>query len=147
MLLIAGVGAPNVPRGPFVRANGASQQVAPSGDFGSLGGSPGAWLGMCIKRGFFSQGLQGFCCLKALRFAAFWVSGSGSAALPWPHICSASISKSVIPQNEVSGVSKRFPWALPFRVFIYFGPGQYVLPSPQRLVFLQEALVKIISCV
>lgn len=133
--------------GPLSLLMGLLHRQRPLGDAGNSGGSPGAWLGMCIKRGFFSQGLQEFCCLKALRFAAFWVSGSRSAALLRPHVCSASVSKTVILRNEISGVSKRFPWALPFRVFIYLVPGQYVLPSPRRPVFLQEALVKIISCV
>lgn len=142
MLLIAGAGAPKVPRGPLVRANGAPPQA----DSGNSGGSPRAWLGMCIKHGFFSQGLQEFC-LKALRFAAFWVSASRSTTLPQPHVCCASVSKTGILQNETSGVSKRFPWVLPSRVFIYLGPGQYILPSPHRPAFLQEALVKTISCV
>lgn len=51
--------------------------------------------------------------------------------------------QSVILRKEISGVSQRFP----FRVFIYLVPGQYVLLSPRRPVLLQEALVKIISCV
>lgn len=79
--------------------------LLPLGNAGNSGGSPGAWLGMCIKRGFFSQGLQEFCCLKALRSAASCVSGSRSAALLQPHVCSASLAKRNPPEGNF--------WSLP----------------------------------
>ena len=47
-------------------------------------------------------------------------------------VCGTSVSKTVILCNEISGVSRRLPQALPFRLFIYLVPGRYFPPSPRR---------------